>query len=52
MYHTFHVQVGGLSSLLFSLALGDQEGLKFNGSNPVLVYVDDDDDDDIHVLEM
>jgi len=43
-----HVQVGGLSSLLFGLALGDQEGLKFNGSNLVLVYVNDD----IHVLEM
>jgi len=46
LYHTFYVQVGGLSSLLFSLALGDQKGLKFSGSNQVLVYVNGDDDDD------
>jgi len=35
--------------LIFSLALGDQEGLKFNGSNLVLVYVNDD---DVYVLEV
>jgi hypothetical protein len=52
LYHTFLVQGGGLSSLIFSLALGDQEGLKFNGSNQLLVYNNDVDDDGIHVLEM
>ena len=65
MYHTFLVQGGGLSPLLFILALEDEEGLKFNVKNRLLFCYydgggggdDDDDDDDnnnnnIHVLKM